>query len=346
MSIRAVGLCSSVGLDAPSACAAIRARVSRFEESDFHDRAGEPIVAAMAPEAVGNRHGHRRLAPLVGEALRDCIAAGATVLKGKEPKVPLLVALDGPDRLDYPDDLQKILALEIAPVLKGSTLKSPEFVMRGPLAFLHALRKAATLIEDKKADAVLVAAVDSLVNRRALRSLEARQRLKTEDHADGVIPGEAAACVLVERPSSGTTAYPDVCGIGIAEEPSVQAKTPNLAVGLAEAIREALRQSGTTLAEVDFRVGGMTGEQSAFAEGATSIARLLTVRKEDFELWLPAEKLGDVGAALPACMLVVAAVGIAKGYAPGNSAILFAGSTSAERGAVVVRVPERKASGR
>jgi len=346
MRIRAVGLCSSVGLDAPSACAAIRARISRFEESEFVDAGGAPIVAAMAPEAVGDRHGYRRLAPLVIEAIRDCLAAGASVLQGNRPRVPLLVALDGPDRPDYPADLTDRLTAELAPVLKGSPLRPPEFVVKGPLAYLHALRRAAGLLQDKSADACIVATVDSLVNRRILRSLEEAQRLKTEDNPDGVIPGEAAACLLLERPSSADSPYPDICGIGLVDEPSVKTSTPNLAVGLADAIRDAVRQSGLRFEEIAFRVGGMTGEQASFAEGSTSVARVQRVHKEDFELWVPAEKLGDVGAALPACMLVITAVGIAKGYAPGQSALLFWPSTSAERGALVVRVPERAARGR
>lgn len=344
MSIRAVGLCSSVGLDAPSACAAIRARLSRVEESDFHDRSGEPIMAAMAPEVVGNRHGYRRLAPLLIEAVRDCILAGVMTLKGKGPAVPLLIALDGPDRLDHPHDLPKLLADELAPLLKNTTMKSAEFVVKGPLAFLHTLRRAEALFKDKAVEHVAVAAVDSLVNRRMLRSLELSHRLKTEENSDGVIPGEAAACVLLGRPTPGS--YPDVCGIGIVEEPSARAKTANMASGLADAIRDAVRRSGMKFEQLDFRVGGMTGEQAGFAEASTSIARVQRVHKDDFDLWVPAEKLGDVGAALPACMLVVTAVGIAKGYAPGSSAILQMGSTSADRGAVVLRVPERKADGR
>lgn len=346
MTIRAVGLCGSVGLDATSACAAIRARVSRFEESEFHDRRGEPIIVAMAPEVVGRRHGYRRLAPLLNEALRDCVLAGAATLKGKDAAVPLLVALDGPDRLDHPEDLATVLTGELAPVLKGTTMKAPEFVVKGPLAFFHALRRAEALFKDQAVDHVVVAAVDSLVNRRVLRTLEERHRLKTDENSDGVIPGEAAACVLLGRPASASTPYPDVLGVGLAEEPSVNAKTPNLAAGLAEAIRGAVKESGLGWDQIDFRVGGLTGEQAGFSEAAMSIARLLRVRKEEFELWVPAEGLGDVGAALPACMLVVAAVGIARGYAPGRSALLYAGSASADRGALVLRVPERKADGR
>jgi 3-oxoacyl-[acyl-carrier-protein] synthase-1 len=254
--------------------------------------------------------------------------------------------LDGPDRPDHPRDLTDRLRAELAPALKGSAVQPPEFVVKGPLAYVHALRRAAGLLQDKAVDACLVATVDSLVNRRILRSLEEAQRLKTQGNPDGVIPGEAAACILLERPSSADSAYPDICGIGLVDEPSVKTATPNLAVGLADAIRDAVRQSGLGFEEIAFRVGGMTGEQASFAEGSTSVARVQRVHREDFELWVPAEKLGDVGAALPACMLVIAAVGIAKGYAPGPSALLLLPSTSAERGALVVRVPIGAARGR
>ena len=77
-------------------------------------------------------------------------------------------------------------------------------------------------------------------------------------------------------------------------------------------------------------------------EASTALARIQRIHKEDFDLFVPAEYLGDVGAALPACMMVTAAMGFAKGYAPGSSAILFSSSRSKERAACVVSKPYEK----
>jgi 3-oxoacyl-[acyl-carrier-protein] synthase-1 len=132
----------------------------------------------------------------------------------------------------------------------------------------------------------------------------------------------------------------DIMGLGFGEETSVlEEDTPNLAVGLADALRRALADAHIPLQEIDFRVGGMTGERQGFMEASTALARIQRVHKDQFELWAPAEMLGDVGAALPACMMVITAVGIAKGYAPGRSAILFVSAYSSQRGACVVVAP-------
>ena len=127
-------------------------------------------------------------------------------------------------------------------------------------------------------------------------------------------------------------------GFGVEESAGKEGK-PNLAIGLADAMRAALSNAGVLLPDVTFRVGGMTGERRAFMEASTALARIQRVHRDGFELWVPAEMLGDVGASLGACMLVVTAVAFAKGYAPGDNALLHVSSRSRDRAACVVSNP-------
>lgn len=335
LSVESVGMVSSVGLDAASTCAAVRARVSRFEEIPFHDEEDNPIIAACAVEMVGDRQGHRRLGPLLAGALRECIEQAPFPITRD---IPWFVALDGPDRPDYPDDLQDCLTEALRPLWEAKPPHTVKFFRNDCLSFFQALRDARECLRSGRAEACLVAAVDSLINGGVLEKLETEERLKTEDGSEGCIPGEAAAAILLRKAPSSRGIL-EVAGLGFGDEPSALGKGANKAVGLAAAIKNALADAGISFFDLDFRVGGMTGEQSVFDEASTGVARVQRVHKENFELWVPAEKLGYVGAALPACMLVLTAIGIRKGYAPGRSAVLYGFSRSQLRAACIVRAP-------
>ena len=93
---------------------------------------------------------------------------------------------------------------------------------------------------------------------------------------------------------------------------------------------------GGGLHQVDFRVGDMTGERLGFVEASIALVLVEVVHKDDFALWLPAEQIGDVGAALPACMAVATIIAFTKAYAPGPKAILFCAGLGDTRSACVL----------
>jgi 3-oxoacyl-[acyl-carrier-protein] synthase-1 len=327
----------AVGLNAAAACAAIRARVGRVEETLFVDRLGEPILGAHVPEAVSDQVGYRRMIPLLGRAVRECVTKVLGEKPGSGSLPPLLVAVGAPDRPDYPPDLATRLLPELEEESGLTFGKGSEVVGEDTLGFFRALDKAGRLFSQGRAEACVVAGVDSLISDRALGWLQDKERLKTKVNADGVIPGEAAAALWLVRTGQREGTIAVVTGVGFGEEPSAKrAGEPNVALGLAQAIKEALRDAGIGLHDVAFRVGGMTGERHVFMEASTAIARVQRVHREDFELWVPAEKLGDVGAALPACMAVLTAVGIAEGHAVGPRAILYTSSILPGRAACVI----------
>ncbi|MFY2557026.1 hypothetical protein ACN469_05300 [Corallococcus terminator] len=340
--VQGVGMVCSVGMDAASASAAVRARIRRFEELPFHDTHHRPIVGAQVPEATRSVHGFRRCVPLLVRALEECRARHEGWVGAVKKPVPLLLALAGPERDDLPEDLgarvlNEVQAQSAAPLGPGSRA----FRM-GAAGIFHALETAGGMLARHECDACLVAAADSLVTHKALHWLEAQDRLKTETNSDGVIPSEAAAALWVTRARPRTPSLLDILGMGHAEEPSFgKQDVANLAEGLALALRRALDDSRLPLGDVDFRVGDVAGERTAFMEASTAFARLLREPRPSFPLWLPAEVLGDVGAALPACMLVLTAVGMAQGDAPGRTALLFASSRGSERAACVVATPRR-----
>lgn len=339
MPIASVGMACAVGSSALAACAAIRAHVSRFEQVPFHDDQNEPVVAAPALEIVQGRQGHERLGALLCRALADCIGGDDAAVAQALHAVPCLIIVDHQDRPDYPALLGAHLLSELRTTFGAQLHAETRFAAMGVAGFFKALSYAPTLID--RWGSCLVAAVDSLINRDMLAALEATQRLKTSGNSDGVIPGEAAAALWLGRPHAPRPTLAHVLGVGLADEPSAsQTDQPNKGLGLAEAMRQALAEAGLPLHEIDFRVAGLIGERLGFVEASTALARVQKVHKDRFELWAPAEQIGDVGAALPACLTVAATMGFAKGYAPGSRAIIMSLSDREKRAACILSKPE------
>jgi 3-oxoacyl-[acyl-carrier-protein] synthase-1 len=343
MAVESVGLVSSLGLNAESSCASVRAGISRFEEILFHDSEGIPIIGAPAVEAVVDRQGYRRLASMIAMVIQECVSTHYESENYSIGKIPVLINLDSLDRPDYSEELPDLLSAELSDILGKDFPKTMAIYPNGKTGFFHSLLKVRELIKKPDVKGCIIASGDSLLNAQALSWLENNDRLKKEDNSDGVIPGEAAAALWIGRAYRHRKAMMYIGGIALAnEEADIQKDEPNLAIGLAEAMKKALAETGAAIHEIDFRIGGMTGERLEFMEASTALARIQRIHKEDFDLFVPAEYLGDVGAALPACMMVTASIGFTKGYAPGSSAILFSSSRSKERAACVISKSNEK----
>ena len=67
---------------------------------------------------------------------------------------------------------------------------------------------------------------------------------------------------------------------------------------MVQAFRAALEDAGCTLGDLDFRITDVSGEQYMFKEAALAMTRLLRKRKEEFDIWHPADCIGETGAAI------------------------------------------------
>jgi 3-oxoacyl-[acyl-carrier-protein] synthase-1 len=185
-----------------------------------------------------------------------------------------------------------------------------------------------------------VGAADSLIGAQVLLELVARKRLLSARNPDGVIPGEASACVFLSASRVGSLA--EIRGMGFGREPALRDnEVPLRADGLVAATRAALAHARCELHDLDFRVSDTAGESHAFKEQALLVTRLLRQRKGSFPVLQPAEALGDTGAAAGLCGLVTAVEALHRGKAPGPRAIVFGGNEQGDRAAVVVQATGR-----
>jgi len=311
MYVTATGMVCSVGLNAAAACAAMRAGIANFAELPYHDNQGEPIIGAMVPGLARTFKREEHLIEILAMALVDCLQKKTL---GPSADIPLLVSLAEPERpggcAGLADSiigrLQNKLNINFHPDLSQT-------IQKGHTGGFDALRTARKLLQ--------------------------HWRLKTDENSDGVIPGEAAAAVLLQR-----QAEPDIkigvriTGLGFGyEKANVLSEEPLLGLGLTEATRGALVGAGIKMHEIDFRISDVTGESYGFKEQALVIARLLRVhREEGLPIWHCSENSGDSGASAGISQLVVAFHAFLKGYAPGDRAMCCTSAVPGERAVAVI----------
>jgi 3-oxoacyl-[acyl-carrier-protein] synthase I len=325
------GLVTSVGLTTEAACAAIRASVTNHSQTRFYDSDGEWITGAQVPMDNPAR-GRERLLAMLELAIDECLEPYDV---SQMRQTPLLLCVAEPQRAGRLDGLDTFLLSELRK--RRPSLIHPGLsgvIAHGRVGAGLALSHARTLLNDHAF--VLVAASDSLLLGPTLAALEANDRLLTSQNSNGFVPGEAAGALLVGRaPSAGSHL---VCeGIGFAQEHAVEnGDEPLRADGLTDAIRLALGDAGCELHDLDFRITDNSGEQYYFKEAALALNRILRRRKEEFDIWHPAECVGEVGAAIGPIALAVALTACRKAYSPGDRVLFHSGNDAGQRCAAVL----------
>jgi 3-oxoacyl-[acyl-carrier-protein] synthase-1 len=181
---------------------------------------------------------------------------------------------------------------------------------------------------------VLVAATDSLLSWPTLSHYEQQDRLLTARNSNGFMPGEAAGALLLGQPS-GQAGELLCTGIGFAlESAHIDSEEPLRADGLSQAIKAALTDAGQPMHEMDFRITDNSGEHYYFKEAALALQRTLRTRKEEFDIWHPAECTGEIGAAAGATVIAAAHAACVRRYAKGPNLLLHWGTDSGRRAAL------------
>ena len=237
-------------------------------------------------------------------------------------QVPVLLCLAEESRPGRLDDLDNQVFRGVQEELGIPFHGRSGIIAQGRAGVATALRQARELIYGEHFPNVIIAGVDSLLSWPTLKAFEERERLLTSQNSNGFIPGEAAAAVLVQPAKSGQDGL--LCtGLGFGQEKAtVEAEdTPLRADGLVAAIRGALAEAGCDLGATDFRITDVSGEQYYFKEAALALTRILRQRKEEYDIWHPADCIGEVGAAIGPAMLTVLLAAMRKGYSPGNMCI-------------------------
>lgn len=340
--VAGAGAATSVGLSLAATAAAIRAAVDNFQETQFIDEIGEPLLGAAVPlqlpgEDEGLRTGgSERFGHALALAIEECLL-GAGVALPLAPNVPLLL---------LGDDTRPGPMLETAYAVHGRCahfFAQPERLhmqafTSGESSCIAALAAAREFIANG-APQVLVAGVDSWLNNQDINHGLRHERFMTSTQGAGFIPGEAAAAILVAAaPPSQPGPVLLLRGLGLAEEPATLfSDHPCSGKGLAKAIAAALREAGLPPHAMNTRLCDVAGEEYFFEESAYAWARVLrSPLPPGYQYLQPATRVGHVGAAFGPLLIGYLWRLAQVGRLLGPHALVHLSSTQSLRGALVL----------
>jgi len=332
IAIHRTGLVTSVGLSAPASCAAIRAKLANPVETRFIDAEGERI---MAHEVALEKpwRGRAKLSRMAALAAQECLADVATHLWDE---IPLLLCVAEHERPGRLEGLDNLLFADLQDLMGTQFSADSLVVAHGRVGALVALAQAQRLISSEGVANVLVVAVDSLLSWPTLSAYERGHRLLTAENSNGFIPGEGAGALLLGRPGGGDGLLCTGIGFGV-EKAHIDSDEPLRADGLSAAIEAGLAQAQCAMHDLDCRITDLSGEQYYFKEATLALARTLRKRKESFDLWHPAECIGEAGAVAGVAALAVAEAACRGGYAPGPGILVHMANDAGQRASAVMR---------
>lgn len=331
LDIVSVGMVTAVGLDAPSSCAAMRARLDGFQETQFTGPAGERLTGA--PVSLPRAWiGEKRMAHLAAGAISEAFnkvpqARGHTVL---------ILCLAEEDRPGRPVIDSSALLRRIAEIVEIEPHTRSRIVSHGRPSGHVALDQARRLLAAGHAPYVMILGVDSYLTSQSIAYYLGADRLLVGDNPNGFIPGESAAAVLCARPARGGFR---LFGLGFARETASiynDADLPLRANGMTAAYDAAFQETGMEMNQLGYRISDLIGEQYWFKQAALASLRLLRGRHNFQDIWSPGESLGNVGSAVVPLMIGMAWTAAQKGYDAGNPVLVEASNDAGACGAAVM----------
>jgi 3-oxoacyl-[acyl-carrier-protein] synthase-1 len=339
IAITGLGMISPVGLDMVQTCAAVRAGVDLFEETEDHlclpadpDLDFEPMKGSRVPTLAS---GVDRNAQMMKLALQDLIER-AQIPRAVLQATGLYLATGGEDRIGS--------AESFAHAVQATTrerFRELRVFAGGHAGFFLALEEAMKALSEGRCAAAIVAGVDSHHLTPVLTRLDEAGRIKSERSLDGFIPGEAAAALLVEMPAAATARGAAILATlhGVdhdREEHVLGGDEPSSGTGLARAI-ERLAQSSGAEGPFLWTACDMNGESYRGREWAHCQVNKPELFRGLASVWHPADCLGDTGAASGPVLACLAARAFERGYAPADQCLIWASSDDGLRGATLIR---------
>ena len=389
LAVTRIGMVSALGLDASTSCAAARAGLSRIVETDelfVDDLRGEelaPVPVHRVPRVSAGLFGFARLLQLGLAALADLERAAPASRDGRTGLVLLvgdgryleawcrkrqralgeataaapaeaesdIVADASRGKAVHERVVKDLLAtlvarsgLDVAPGLRLT-------LAGGASALVAALKQAGEWLQRRECDRCLVGGIDSLIDATVLAALEGLGLLRTPNRAVGMLPGEAAGFLMLERPADVEARREPAAAVVVGEAAASEAGHPLLEAasaprdGLRAAIAEAIAQLPDRGAATALAVANLNGDSyRAESWGRNTLRTIPPLGVGALPLWVPPLHFGDVGAATGPLALAMLARGWARGYAPRPGALVCLLDDAGARGAICVRAPEELAA--
>ena len=349
--VTGAGVLTSLGQAAQS-WAALRAGFSRIAEREDFRLLGpdeefdlpDAMRGAEAPPPWDGSHPWDRLAELALPALDEALeCAGLTRRDWKQ--VHFALGLRAPAGRETAADMGRYVLDAL--YADGALPKPLAAIARfeGHASGAVAMVDAARALRAGERSCCVVGGADTFLDPDAIAALDKSFRLRSERSADGYLPGEGAAFVVLETAGHaagrGVKPLATLAGYGLADEPRpLGSDEPCMAEGLCEAIRQTAGRAargGAKVPPAAWVMSDQNGERHRAKEWALTVTRLHELLDSALELWHPAESFGDTGPASVPLMAAMAAETFRRDAAPAASALIVASSDGPARAGLLLR---------
>lgn len=327
LAITGFGLVTSVGLTALSSTAAIRAGISRFQETEQalvfvngNQTELQGATVARVPIASQEIIGVDRALALMVPALKECIersGLNTATLGQAEWRIENLIEEENLNSALLTQNFNQGLYAQISTIPPNALLNNTNSENLRHCAVFEQIIQIAELLCSGKKQVALIGCVDSLSTYPMLERLHEAGRLKDATRPDGMIPGEAAGAISIETEDHAKTrgakifAFLQSWGQGMEPNPWISAK-PSKAEGLTTAFHAALAGLDDGGESNGLVISDLNGERQRALEWALTDARVFSSIRN---LWHPADCVGDCGGATGVLQIVVGVLSLAKSYA-------------------------------
>jgi 3-oxoacyl-[acyl-carrier-protein] synthase I len=349
LAITAMGMISAVGRDAATSCASLRAGITRtrgIQSFTVLDVDEHELIPLLACPVHGFAEGFQRLGTwvrLAAAALRDLLRSsslpgGSDMSFWQHTALLAVTPILDAQRFDGMEwTTSSILKDYVQAVARlcGISLRTDlaEVIPAGHAGAAMAIERASEMV-GQGVSRVLVLAADSYLDPVALEWLAGSGRLKTPGNPTGLIPGEAAACVLLEPLSAARLR--NRRPIAVLHRFAVDSEQDNYVSGkrsqggaLASVIERVFEPQADSIYPGDL-IADVNGEEWRAYELGTARVRLRD-RLDSTRFLYPAVSFGETGAASGVAGLCVAALSLERGYARGGAAVV---TNSSDNGCV------------
>ncbi|HYO57921.1 hypothetical protein [Archangium sp.] len=360
LAITGLGMISNVGWDAVTACASIRAGLTRprplpgFTVLDEETQAPVPLKGHPLhgyTEGFGPLARWMRLAEgALDDLLRQRRVPGPedSAFWSRTRLICITPLLDAERFFEVrqagADGVKKAYAqLLLGRMSKRIPVQEPRLLDLGHAGLAAALQEAEEGIARAEAERYLLVATDSYLDVYTLEWLAGRRRLKTESNPVGLMPGEAGACLLIESMASarrrGVPVEAVVESAAVARWPDDGAprNIAGMGAGLAQAVRAVLKGPPAGRRFEGDVITDLNGEVWRASAWGHARVRLSETMGERVRLVTFCDSIGEVGASSGAVAACIATRSFARRYASSPRCLVVTSSEDGLAGCVLVR---------
>ena len=340
-----IGMITSIGFNALTTAAAVKAGVCGYCLSRFMNKQGNPIQLALVPDEVFtfseiededddvySIH-YDRILKIAIISIKQAISG----IRFTEP-VPLILAVPDKFESDYyiPHDLllNKLLAQPDFP-FKTDMVR---FISTGRAAGVQTMELVYDYLYNKGVPYVLMGGSDSYNDSARLDALDVTERLLAPGRMDGFAAGEGAGFILftknikhalVENNNIIALGFPGIAH----EEGHLYSDKTYKGDGLDAAFKQALQNYSQ--AGIETLYSSMNGENHWAKEYGVAMMRNKASFKDSVTIEHPAECYGDLGAATGPVLMGMSAYDLKKYNKQTN--LIYSSSDRSWRAAVLMQ---------